>query len=497
MTNKSETSEVRNVILLDLVFQAARDAIEKIKSIDLKAEYAVPTHFGWVYVSYEENGLPNFHEAGILSGEKDFSSFVFINGGRIKPEQINSYVALGNYAMADREFQEAILPNRADPNDDIFKHIAHRLANSIVERYMHVFSDQEFTLELCQLLYLPLERKIYQRALEIEIIVPIILLDFELDKFQLMDNAYVVKMTNGMQMGRAQTKYSTNDGIDSGALSGCTHALVLTGWYIDNENYWSSTSVQSSDIMDRIDRFFASIRMVRNVATGYAQLIQHAVGWASDYSVNLPEMFFEFVRAYPPGLQKRYLGKDIRPFISQSEMHDIAKIYSFLMQNEHASLIIAVKRINACYLRSSEEDSIIDATIAMEALFGDDDNQEMTHKLALRMAALSSLDVKRERSALDIFKDTKTIYKFRSKVVHGRKGKEIDKVRFLNQPTGKVPVVEVALANLRQAIRVFAENPRFLEPELIDKTLLLHTETIDQNIETPSQDITPSCTQGA
>jgi Apea-like HEPN len=485
MTNISNANEVRNLTLLNLVFQAARDAIEKIKSIDLKAEYAVPTHFGWVNVSYEENGLPNFSEVGWLSGERDFSSFVSVNGGRVKPEQINSYVALSNYGMTDREFQEAVLPNRGNPNDNIFKFIAHHLADSIVERYMHVFSNQEFTPELCKTLYLPLERKIYQRELEIEIIVPIILLDFELDEFQLTDNVRVVKMTNEMQMGRAQTKYSADDGIDRGALSGCTHALVLNNWQIHNEHYWSTASrAESTDIMDRIERFFASVRMVRNVETGYAQLIQYAVGWASSYVANLPEMTFEFVRAYPPSLQKRYLGKNIRPVIYHSEMQEIAKIYSFLMQDEHASLTIAVKRINACYLRSSEDDSIIDATIAMEALFGDNDNQEMTHKLALRMAALSSLDPRHARATIDIFNDTKMIYKFRSKVVHGRKGKEIDKVRFIKHPTGKVSAVEVALTNLRQAIRVFAENPQFLEPELIDKTLLLHNKTISQNDET-------------
>jgi hypothetical protein len=137
---------------------------------------------------------------------------------------------------------------------------------------------------------LPLERKIYQRTLEIEVIIPIIFLDFEFDKFQLTENAYVVKMTNEMQMGRAQTKYTGNDGIDTGALSGCTHALVLTGWYIETEHYWVSANVQSPAIMDRIDRFFASIRMVKNVATGYAQLIQNAVGWAHSYIASLPEI---------------------------------------------------------------------------------------------------------------------------------------------------------------------------------------------------------------
>ena len=486
MTSDSNISNVRNPILLNLVFHAASDAIEKIKNIDYLADYAVPTHFNWVKVSYEENGLPNFHELGFLNGERDFSSFVSRgNGGKIDPGQIDSYIALGEYGMSDQEFQRAALPDRKNSNDDIFKFITQRLANSIVERYMHLFSDQDFTPELCRTLYLPLERRIYQRDLQIKIIIPIIFLNFDFDEFQLADNAQVIKMTNELQMGRAQTKFSGYDAIDQGALAGSTHALVLDNWSFHNDNYWSSVSViQSNNIMDIIERFFASIRMVRNVDTGYAQLIQLAVDWANDYVVNLPEISYELIRAYPPILQKRSLSNIDRPVISLNEMEEIAKVYSLLMHDDHSSLTIAVKRINACYLRSSDEDSIIDTTIAMEALFGDDENQEMTHKLALRMAALSSLDERHERSAFDIFKDTKMIYKFRSKVVHGRKGKEIDKVRFINHPTGKVPAVEVALTNLRQAIRVFAESPQFLNPELIDKTLLLSPK----NEYTPFQD---------
>lgn len=477
MTINFETKDVNNKILLNLVFQAASDAIESIKNVDINDKFAVPTHFGWVNVTYEDNGLPDFQEAGFLSGEKDYSSYISDEiKGKHKPEQINSYIALGNYAVSDREFQEVLFPKQVKPNEIILKFIAHGLANSVVERYMHAFSDQEFTFELCQALYLPLEGRIYQRELEIEVVVPIILLDFELDTFQLTDNAYIVKMTNDMQMGRAQTKYSGMDGIDSGALSGCTHALVLKGWHIVTDHYWTTVSVQIPAIMESIDCFFASIRMVRNVMTGYAQLIQNAVGWASSYKANLPEMSFEFVKSYPQKFQWTNLGKDSRPVISQNEIFEISKVYSFLMQDKHASLGIAVKRINACYLRCSEEDSIIDATIAMEALFGDDDNQEMTHKLAMRMAALSRLDTKQEKSTLDIFNETKKIYKFRSKVVHGRKKDEIDKARFVNQPTGKIPILEIALANLRQAIRVFTENPQFLEPDLIDKTLLLHIE---------------------
>ncbi len=474
MTNEIKNDDVCNSDLFNLVFQAAFDAISIITKQDYKSKNSVPSHFRWVEVTYDNNGLPLFDDLWFFKNKQDFSSYVsFGLSGIISPEQIRSYVELGNYGLSDLEYQKTLFPDSEKLDTDTLQFVNYNLANSIVEKYMYVYHDQEFTRDLCKMLYLPLERKIYKRDLDIEIIIPIALLDFECDEFQISDNAWINRMSNEIQLGRAQSIFSA-DGIDKGPVEGCTHALVLKNWYFNNENYMSKANViGSKQVMDSIERFFASIRIVRNVETGYSQIIQLGINWAQSYKVNLPEMSSEFVRAYPPSLQKKYLSNITRPLITKSELNEISKIYSFLMNDHHSSVSVATNRINSCYLRGSDEDSIIDATIAMEALFGDSGDQEMTHKLALRMAALSKLDPTSEKSAIDIFNDTKQIYKFRSKVVHGRRGKEIESSRFINQNSTKIYTIEVALSNLRQAIRILAENPQFLDPHLIDKNLLL------------------------
>jgi len=43
------------------------------------------------------------------------------------------------------------------------------------------------------------------------------------------------------------------------------------------------------------------------------------------------------------------------------------------------------------YLRNDEQNIILDATIGIETLHFDDNRQEMTHKLAMRIGALAKL----------------------------------------------------------------------------------------------------------
>ena len=61
-------------------------------------------------------------------------------------------------------------------------------------------------------------------------------------------------------------------------------------------------------------------------------------------------------------------------------------------------------------------DKAIDGGICLEALFGDDNNQEITYRLSLRAALLLSNDPT-ERVAIS--KDVKQFYNLRSKAVHG------------------------------------------------------------------------------
>ena len=89
-----------------------------------------------------------------------------------------------------------------------------------------------------------------------------------------------------------------------------------------------------------------------------------------------------------------------------------------------AGLAIAVRRLNLMAMRTADEDCVLDITIGLEALLHDG-NQEMTHKIALRAAALYKL-------------------------------------------TRNAKVRDVAVEHLRALLRVLLAKPEFLEPVQID-----------------------------
>jgi|SRR5215469_6526146 len=110
--------------------------------------------------------------------------------------------------------------------------------------------------------------------------------------------------------------------------------------------------------------------------------------------------------------------------------------------------------------------------IALEALLSDG-TQEMTHKVAMRLAALYKIS-DRPR-AVQAFTEMKRIYGFRSKIVHG--SADWQKYREITRGKEKVRATDAALEHLRNAFAVLIKNPAFLDPQKIDSFLLTDTLT--------------------
>jgi len=126
-----------------------------------------------------------------------------------------------------------------------------------------------------------------------------------------------------------------------------------------------------------------------------------------------------------------------------------------------------MNRLNLSYLRTTDEGGIIDSMIAMEALLSDD-RQEMTHKVAMRLAALYK--IADHSLAEQAFKELKRIYAFRSKIVHG--DADLDKHRQLDRYGMTKFAIDVAVEHLRNAFAMLIRYPVFLEPTKIDSFLL-------------------------
>jgi asparagine synthetase B (glutamine-hydrolysing) len=159
--------------------------------------------------------------------------------------------------------------------------------------------------------------------------------------------------------------------------------------------------------------------------------------------------------------------------LKDHELNIIKDFYEKLSNNKHKSIPIALKRLNSCMLRHDEEDTVLDATIALEVLLSDDGKTEMTHKLALRVAALSKLDSNCKEKPKEIFAKIKKVYTYRSGIVHGTK--DLSKSKVIKIPeSAELKTVDVAIEMLKMVLRVLLCNDKYLDVKSIDEDLLLN-----------------------
>lgn len=224
--------------------------------------------------------------------------------------------------------------------------------------------------------------------------------------------------------------------------------------------------------IDNVNKFFASIRLVKGINTGYGQVFSLAKSWFNNTKANLPCVNGFITRAYPIILEDYYWNIESIPLITKSEIKDISRIFDYLLNTTSNSIKLSIKRFNQCFIRDSEEDSVLDVTIAFEALLSDNGNQEMTHKLAMRVGALARISNHFEVSPQQAFEDIKNIYKFRSAIVHGNK--KLDKLRIIKLDDNKeVRTYTLAVEYLKSILKTLIDNPKYQDPVIIDFELLL------------------------
>jgi len=128
------------------------------------------------------------------------------------------------------------------------------------------------------------------------------------------------------------------------------------------------------------------------------------------------------------------LGADEKPAIIQRrDIPAVTRLWRELLQGHFdARLGIAISRFRSSY--DNPEDLFVDLTIALEAMFGPKEGEELTHRLRLRAAFLLG---RTEEEARTIYGQVSTLYAIRSHVLHGRTGTDRDYRRWLTKLTGK------------------------------------------------------------
>jgi len=188
------------------------------------------------------------------------------------------------------------------------------------------------------------------------------------------------------------------------------------------------------------------------------------------YAADLTPIDGPSVEYYPPFFKQRDCNEEV-PSISSGEADAIRDSFDNLQRTlatKHGGKVrLAMHRLNLSSLRTTDEDGVIDSMIAMEALLSDG-TQEMTHKVAMRLAALYKIAY--SSGAEPVFKELKDVYRFRSAIVHG--GTNPQKYREIDRDGVKIAAVDAAVEHLRNAFAVLLKHPSLLDPKKIDAYLL-------------------------
>lgn len=464
--------------LFDLFCGAVARGLEYVRLADSGRTY-IGNHSHWPTLLWQDNGLPYIHNTS--DGPKNYSdaigslhSFLYALGTDERPLDFSKepeFLALVEYAQAEPRLRRYCCYDEARDSDgvDFRNGILRMKVGYILDRYVHTTGLT--TLDVGQLLpvYRPIEKELLDECLPMSVMVPILCLKFDSPNFALLDSVSVERIPDDLHLAGAWRPFGGSDSD----IDVATHGLFLSNYTVSNESFFARARMELESFpTEVIDTFFAALRIATGYFTGYARILMIPHGWASSYAADLTPIDGPKVEKFPRTLKRCSYISDV-PTLSQADVDKTRKIFEGLrkmLKTPHGrKLRVAVHRLNLSALRTTDEDGVIDAMIAMEALLSaGDDKQEMTHKVAMRLAALYKV-AQPERSA-QAFRELKRIYTFRSKVVHG--ASDFEKYRQFDREGNKISAVDAAVEHLRTAFSVLAEHPSLLDPSNIDGFLL-------------------------
>jgi Apea-like HEPN len=427
----------------------------------------LPRHSRWLSLSWNDNGFPSFRE-DLFDGPYDYGNLlgpsIFI--GVPETDEPPDLSELKDAVRADLALFDYFGGDMfCDTNSSL-------LIRYSIDRFVHLSNKFEASDEEAYEIYEPLERWFSLTSLALEIAVPILAVQFIENSYSIAEGIDLIKLSDAQQLARAPDP-SFSYGHHPLVQAAATHAFKLANYHIENPSAFSGRDLHSPEVGGIVDLLFACLRLTAHLETGYAQVLALPIGWARSYEVDRIRILSESVKVYPSQLERGCWNMENPRVLTSEDVSQCSTLYGLLRTicSTDKRMEVAIRRFNNSYLRQNEEDSILDLLIALECLLSDGATGEMTHKLSLRVAALSSLSSSNKLSAAVVFREVKKIYDFRSAIVHGNVEKA-RKASSIERDGHPVSTVQAATEYLRTVIITLANNQDYLDPKQIDVLLL-------------------------
>lgn len=424
-------------------------------------------------LSYNANGFPSITS---YPSKVDISVFFRppYNGAppKVDLEKHEEFgVMLENLMNTPEMIAYYRMPNKELAEDSLFPSICKGVIEDFVERYFYIHGEG-FEEAKFHALYLPIENYIYAETLHFDISIPILFVQFEADYYELLPGIVIRRITDDVQRGRYKIRSYSPAILESVILS-ATHELVLQNYSYKKPPHFFQSPFDDAKIYPHllIEQFFTILKIATDYTSGYAQLLVHPIGWARSYTGDIPSLTGASVRNYPSYFDDYLWNREEFPKVSDDQLEEVRKIFTGVYKSEKNQINFALKRFYKSTLRAEEEDIIVDLIIALEMLLSDNEKNEITHKLALRISTLLSKHLPEKYEPLAVFANVKKIYAYRSGIVHGNhKNKQIKEIKTADNTT--VPIVNLANEYLREILSVLIHEPKYLDAIVIDKLLL-------------------------
>lgn len=476
-------SEVQEPEVYEILKKAVQDGLDHICELESQNTY-IGTYFE----------LPEFFEFPHLNNLKSFFPRISVTSKFLDGPTDYTRAFDKDYPHNTSSWQTFIqaMPNIPslkkyyrwdDENTEISNiesiQISHSI-KSIIDRYIHINGRTDFDENDFCSIYLEWERAVVSGKLQFDMLVPLLCITFDFDVLELNDGIAIERIPDEIQLARVYADHYRRPRHDA-ITSAATHALLLRYWALPNgykdQKYITFDNIENfSPVLNKVDLFLAAFRTVTGIETGYNQIVGIPYKWTDSWTAHLPKVYAKSVRAYPDHFDNRgWLNEP--PVLSEQQCRDIFNLFTVVSESESNKLTLACKRLNMAHLRRTEEDAILDITIALEALLADDGHGEITYRLAMRLGALGRIEPFEKHTPTEVVEMCKRIYAYRSSVVHG--SHNVDKKRIIPVKSSPepIPAVTLGLSLLRYAIKVLSQNPDLLQTKNLDEFLLCGPET--------------------
>ena len=266
-------------------------------------------------------------------------------------------------------------------------------------------------------LYLQRERSWLATTLDYQLVVPLLLTDFDIgdEGLQVDEVTRIERLTDDDLRRISEVDRFT---VKTPLADAAKWAVVVDMPAMDNIGEGRKLFTQEAPIdTSGVTAVCEAIRIVSLARPGWARVFRRPRDWAEHWEDHLPNLNHVFTaRRYPLYFENGGWLKEHRA-VTAEEAAQLPEV-AVALKTSNAQAKLASRRLSMALLRDAPDDQLIDACIGLEALLGQK-GAEISYRVSVRAAALLASKTDDPRDPELTFKVARKVYDRRSELVHG------------------------------------------------------------------------------